>query len=78
MCCGYPLHDKKILLFAMKLFQWLQKAVRKTSFSDGKFLSLIIACQILKHLWRQNESVENAYYFCQKYGLLFKMTKGKV
>ena len=78
MCCGYPLHDKKILLFAMKLFQWLQKTVRKTSFSDGKFLSLIIACQILKYLWRQNESVENAYYFCQKYELLFEMTKGKV
>ena len=64
---------QKRLLFATKLFQWLQKAIGKTSFSDSKSLLSIIARQILKHLLRQNESIENIYYFYRKYELLFEM-----
>ena len=45
---GIPL--QKRLLFATKLFRRLQKAVRKTSFFDGKSLSSTITRQILKHL----------------------------
>ena len=55
----------------MKLFRWLQKAVGKTNFFDGKSLSSTITCQILKHLWWWNKSVENAYYFCRKYDFFF-------
>ena len=63
---------QKRLLFAMKLFRWLQKAVGKTSFFDGKSFSSTITRQILKYLWRQNEFVEDAYYFCQKYDLFWR------
>ena len=51
----------------MKLFWRLQNTVGKTSFFDCKSLLLTITRQILKHLWRQNKFVENAYYFCWKY-----------
>ena len=56
----------------MKLFWRLQNTVGKTSFFDGKSLLLTITRQILKHLWRQNKFVENAYYFCWKYDFFFK------
>ena len=59
------------LLFVSKLFWRLQKAVEKTSFFYGKSLSLTITCQILKHLWQQNKSAENAYNFCWKYDFFF-------
>ena len=59
------------LLFVSKLFWRLQKAVEKTSFFYGKSLSSTITCQILKHLWQQNKSAENAYYFCWKYDFFF-------
>ena len=63
---------QKRLLLMTKLFRRLQKAIEKTSFFDGKSLSSTITHQILKHLWRQNEFVENAYYFCRKYDLFWR------
>ena len=41
---------QKRLLFAMKLFQRLQKAIGKTSFFDGKSLLSTITRRILKYL----------------------------
>ena len=69
---------QKKLLFVTKLFRWLQKAVGKTSFFDGKSLSSIITNQILKHLWRKNKSAENAYYFGGKYSCLTFCDKIKI
>ena len=57
---------QKRSLFATKLFRRLQKAIVKTSFFDGKSLPLTMTRQISTHLWWQNESVENTYYFCWK------------
>ena len=57
---------QKRSLFAKKLFRQLQKAIVKTSFFDGKSLPSTMTRQISTHLWWQNESVENTYYFCRK------------
>ena len=62
-----PISLQKRLLFATKLFRWQKNAIGKTSFFDGIFVSSTITCRILKHMWRKNEFVENAYYFCWKY-----------
>ena len=57
---------QKRSLFATKLFRRLQKAIVKTSFFDDKSLPSTMTRQISTHLWWQNESVENTYYFCRK------------